>query len=263
MKTLWRHLWRALPWLLTGLVSSALTLLAMAPAYWLAPWVGRYSAHRIELVDPSGSLWHGAATLMLAPGGAAAAPDREPAALPGRLVWDTAFWPLWLGRLHLRLQQDSALMHPITLDLDLHQARLDAGSLNLPANWLTGLGSPFNTLALRGILRLDWSECRVLNGMAYGQLNLTLDQLGSRVSRISPLGSYRLHVDLEGRVASLHLSTLTGALLLDGQGRAGPNTFSFDGSARAAPGFEQGLAGFLDILGDPRGDGSYTLRTMP
>lgn len=263
MRPLWLQIQRALPWFLTGFAASALTLFAMAPAYWFTPMVGFYSGHRIELSDASGSLWHGAATLMLAPGGDVGAANRAPAALPGRLSWDTAFWPLWLGRLQVVVQQDNALVHPITLRAHLHRAELDAGSLNLPANWLTGLGSPFNTLDLRGVLRLDWSACRVSDGLAYGQLNLTLDQLGSRVSRVSPLGSYRLRVDLEGRTAALQLSTLHGALLLDGQGQASLNTFNFTGSARAAPGFEQGLAGFLDILGDPRGDGSYSLRTMP
>lgn len=268
MKRSLARLGRALPWLCAALVGGTVTLLAMAPASWITPYVGQATHHRIELAQANGSLWQGDASLMLSAGRDPTAREAglnapAPTVLPGRVAWHTAFWPLWRGRLQLEITQTSAMPHPVELDLDLHRAGLTGGTLNLPATLLAGLGSPFNTLDLKGDMQLDWTDCRVLDQNAYGQLNLTLNDLGSRVSRISPLGSYRLHLELNGGSANLTLATLRGPLLLDGHGSASPANFNFDGTARAAPGFADGLAGFLAILGTPRGNGIYTLRTMP
>lgn len=266
MKPFFTAVLRALPWLAVGLAACGVTLLILAPAGWVTPYLAQASGHRVELIDPSGSLWHGEATLMLSAGpdiGTRGADTPAPTLLPGRIVWHTAFWPLWQGRLHTEITQTAAMQDPVELDLDRHQATLTGGSLNVPATLLAGLGSPFNTLDLKGDMRLDWTPCRVFGGQAYGQLNLTLTDLGSRVSRVSPLGSYRLNLALGGRDASLTLATLRGPLLLEGHGRASTGSFNFNGTARAAPGFSDGLAGLLNILGSPRGDGIYSLRTMP
>jgi hypothetical protein len=56
---------------------------------------------------------------------------------------------------------------------------------------------------------------------------------------------------------------LRGPLLLEGQGQASADGFNFNGTARAAPGFGDSLTGLLNILGSPRGNGVYGLRTMP
>jgi general secretion pathway protein N len=263
----WRRIRLALPWVLIGLASSATTLIAMAPAYWFTPAVAQYSDQRVELVDTRGSLWQGDAVLLLAPGhtdpNAPARTGNAPSALPGRLAWHTAFWPLLLGRLHIDIRQDEALAHPVRLSVSWRQTTLSEGRLTLPATWLNGLGSPFNTLDLRGSVALSWGDCLLHDDQVYGHLVLTLDRLASRISRVQPLGSYRLQIDLDGHDALLHLSTLQGALLLDGQGQASAARFSFEGSARAAAGYQDSLAGFLALLGDPRGDGTYSLHAMP
>ena len=263
IKPVLRFARRALPWLLIGLSSSAATLLAMAPAGWVAPYVAQATAGRLVLADASGSLWQGQATLMLAAGAANGVDHIAPTVLPGRLTWRTDFWPIWLGHLHCEIAHTSAMPEPVALDLSWRHASLAEGQVDLPAEVLTGLGSPFNTLDLKGDLQLAWTPLRLLNRQAFGQINLSLSDLGSRVSRISPLGSYRLRLELNGSAATLALSTVHGPLLLDGQGHASLDSFDFDGSARAAPGFESGLAGFLNILGTARGDGTYSLRTMP
>lgn len=268
MKTGLAYVIRTLPWLLVGLFACGVTLLTMAPASWITPYLAQASGHRIELVEPTGSLWRGEATVMLSAGAGAASGAADlntpaPTVLPGRLVWHTAFWPLWRGRLEVDLTQNAAMPHPVELDLGLHRATLAGGSVTVPATLLAGLGSPFNTLDLKGDMRLDWTACHMLGNHVYGQLNLTLTDLSSRVARISPLGSYRLNLELNGRDSGLTLSTLRGPLLLEGHGTATPDTFDFNGTARADPGFADGLTGFLNILGSPLGGGIYSLRTMP
>jgi len=244
MKFAWLDVIRALSCLMVGVLACAVTLLCMAPANWITPYLAQASNQRIQLIDATGSLWHGEASLMLSAGtdtGALGANALAPTLLPGRVTWRTAFWPLWQGRLHTEIFQTSAMPHSVELNLGLHQASLTGGSLMVPATLLAGLGSPFNTLDLKGDMRLDWTPCQMRGDQVYGQLNLTLSDLSSRLARVSPLGSYRL----------------------EGHGQATSDNFTFDGTARAAEGFSDGLTGLLNILGTPRGDGIYSMRTMP
>jgi len=266
MKFAWLDVIRALSCLMVGVLACAVTLLCMAPANWITPYLAQASNQRIQLIDATGSLWHGEASLMLSAGtdtGALGANALAPTLLPGRVTWRTAFWPLWQGRLHTEIFQTSAMPHSVELNLGLHQASLTGGSLMVPATLLAGLGSPFNTLDLKGDMRLDWTPCQMRGDQVYGQLNLTLSDLSSRLARVSPLGSYRLSLELSGQSSALTLTTLHGPLLLEGHGQATSDNFTFDGTARAAEGFSDGLTGLLNILGTPRGDGIYSMRTMP
>lgn len=63
-----KRLATALPWVLAGGLATAVTLVALAPAAWIAPQFARATGAHVNLVDPDGSLWHGSGTLMLAPG---------------------------------------------------------------------------------------------------------------------------------------------------------------------------------------------------
>src|SRR5260364_415477 len=59
---------RALPWLLSALVASAVTVGAMLPAAWFTPAVARITHNRVHLTAPSGSVWRGSAMLMFSAG---------------------------------------------------------------------------------------------------------------------------------------------------------------------------------------------------
>lgn len=246
---------RALPWLLVGLLSVALTTLVVLPARWLTPQVGRFTGQRVELVDATGTLWQGAASLRLGAGHEA----QSATVLPGRLHWRTAFWPLLLGRLHLDAWHDAAMRAPVPVEAGFASLRIGEGAMRLPVSLFTGLGAPFNTLALDGVLHAEWGVWRIVGARAYGQMSLRLDEASTPLSRVRPLGSYRMALQASGEAVDLRLSSASGPLWLDGQGRYAAGRLHFDGQARAEPARAATLAPLLGLLGMRRPDGSVGL----
>jgi general secretion pathway protein N len=250
-----RRLRTALPWIVVALIANVVVLLVAAPAAWITPQFAKATQGHVNLVDPSGSLWHGSASLMLAAG-----PDAESATLlPGRIEWHTSFWALFTGRVRMQMQQSDAMPNPITVDATLRSATMSSGSLTVPAALLAGLGAPFNTLDLQGDVRLNWTDWRTFNRQAFGQLIVTLNDMSSRVSRVKPLGSYRVVFQAEGAAGTLDLSTTKGPLLLNGHGTLSQSSTSVAGTASSAPEAADNLAGLLNLLGRPTGRGQVAL----
>ena len=255
MRRGWRRLLAALPWLVIAIVSSGATLLAMVPAAWITPQFAKATQGHVNLVDPSGSLWHGSATLVLAAGRGAGAGTL----LSGRVQWQTAFWPLLTGRLSMRMQQIPAMPEPVEVAAAPRSATISAGEIAVPAALLAGLGAPFNTLDLHGAVRLAWTPWRILGQRAYGQLIITLTDMTSRVSPVKPLGSYRVAFQSQGDTSTIDLSTLNGPLMLDGHGAISASSTSFHGQASASAQQRDNLAGLLNLLGRPTGGGTIAL----
>ncbi|MDE1181353.1 type II secretion system protein N [Paraburkholderia sp.] len=245
----------ALPWLVVALLSSGAVLLALLPAAWITPQFAKATGGHVNLVDPAGSLWHGSATLMLAAGSDTSAATL----LPGRIEWHTAFWPLFTGRLRMKMLQSEAMPDPITVDATPRGAVVTQGALAVPVSLLSGLGAPFNTLDLQGDVRLTWSDWRSFNQQAFGQLTVMLNDVSSRVSMVKPLGSYRLVFQAQGAVSTLDLSTQKGPLMLDGHGTVTASSTSFHGSASSTPETHDNLAGLLNLLGRPSGPNTVLL----
>ena len=277
-------------WAVWGVLLGALLAgVANAPAQWLADAMQQASAQRLLLADARGSLWTGSAVLVLTGG----AGSRDASALPGRLHWRLR--PDWRG-LALAAQQDCC----INGDLNLHWqpgwggytlALAGAGcsrplphaaaeGLRLsgagegeppdcagpgvighwPAAWLAGLGTPWNTLQLGGLLQLASPGLRLQSVQGrlqlHGALALELQNVSSRLSPLPVLGSYRLGLQGQpagGEAATLQLDTLDGALRLSGNGQWTGAGLRFRGQAQAADGQGAALANLLNIIGQRQG----------
>ena len=250
-----RRLRAALPWLLVGVLSSGVVLLARLPAAWIAPQFARATQGHVNLVDPEGSLWHGSATLMLAAGRDASGATL----LPGRIVWRTAFWPLFVARVRMEMLQTEAMPEAVTVEASPRGANVSAGAIAVPASLLAGLGAPFNTLDLGGNVRLEWSPWRMFGTDAFGRLTVSLADMSSRVSLVKPLGSYQVVLQAQGAASTLDLSTSKGPLTLTGHGTFSRASVSFQGTASAAPDQRDNLAGLLNLLGRPVSPGTVAL----
>jgi general secretion pathway protein N len=145
-------------------------------------------------------------------------------------------------------------------------ASVDANSTPIgewPASLLTGLGFPANTLQPNGRLTLTAQNLAfALRGGRWrmlGHAQLEIRQASSRITTLDTLGSYRLALDADPTSeatpgtgadrARLTLTTLEGALILEGTGEIGPNGARFRGTAKAAPGSEDALNNLLNIIG--------------
>ena len=207
---------------LGALLGGAAALLAFAPAAWLANALASATGERLLLADARGSIWQGSAVAVLTGG----AGSRDASALPGRLHWSLASegWALSVrarhaccinGELRVRIEAGTGRVK-VTLPAA-------AGAIGQwPANWLTGLGTPFNTLQPGGWLGVDSSglvaESAQKGWQISGAAALTLNDISSRISTLETLGSYRLALT-GGNPPQLLLSTLSGPLQLSGTGQ--------------------------------------------
>ena len=221
------------------------------PASWLGSIVERQTGGRLTLGDAQGTLWNGSAFVGGAPGeGGAVTP-----LLPGRFSWRLSPLVL-LGRVDMQLENPQALAQPVGIAGSWSQWQVSAGQLLLPAEGLAGLGAPLNTLVPSGVLRLSWNRLdleRQPNSVTVtGRTTLSMNDMGSRMAPIKPLGSYEMVMDWRGQQADLVLRTVRGALLLSGNGTLQNGRLRFSGQASAADGYEETLGNMLNLLGQRR-----------
>lgn len=242
---------RALSWGLLVVLVVVATVLAFLPAAWLGPLVERQTGGRLTLGDAQGTLWRGSAFVGGAPGvGGAVTP-----LLPGRFSWTLS--PLVvLGQVSMTLENPQALANPVRVEGSWSQWQVNAGELLLPAEGLSGLGAPLNTLAPSGRIRLTWNTLDLLRQermvTLQGRTVLSMSDMGSRMSPVKPLGSYEMIMDWRGPQADLTLRTVRGALLLSGSGILQNGRLRFKGEATVADGYEDALGTLLNLLGQRR-----------
>lgn len=251
-------------WALVGAALGGLVgLAAFAPAAWLASAVASGTGQRLLLADARGTVWSGSAVAVLTGG----AGSLDASALPGRLSWSLGLqglgWSVALrqaccinGELRLAVQPRWG-----GLRLELPPTQGVVGQW--PAAWLTGLGTPWNTLQPTGSMQLSSPGLSLESAQGRwrfnGRAELELQGMASRVSTLDVLGSYRLSLARDPASpggadgATLSLTTLNGALLLSGNGQWAASRWRFLGQASAAPGSETVLNNLLNIIGRRQG----------
>jgi len=249
-------------WAASGAVLGVVVAtVVFAPARWLAAAIAQASGQQVSLTDAQGSVWNGSSQLVLSGGAGSGAG----VALPGQIQWRIR--PSWTG-LQLAFHADCCTPQPLQLQVQasgLAQARatLTDGQSQWPAGLLSGLGTPWNTIQLQGQLEastrglaVEWSQGRLALS---GQLQLDALNVSSRLSTLSPMGSYRIQL-LGGSTPGLQLSTLDGSLQLSGQGEWLGQRLRFNGVASAAPERVEALSNLLNIVG--RRDGARSIITV-
>lgn len=252
-------------WAIAGALIGCLGgVMIFAPAAWLAAGVNAATGGRIQLAQAQGTVWSGSALTVLTAG----AGSRDAKMLPDRLSW----------RMHLKgmglqidLQQVCCLNQTVSLGIHpgFGQVRIDVLSQSRwlgqwPATLLSGLGTPWNTLDLGGVVRvaardlaLEWVQGRVL---IHGQAEVKLMNVSSRLTTLEQLGSYTLNITNDPEKPGnplLTLSTDNGALQLTGQGSVSDKGLYFRGEATAAEGQQTVLNNLLNIIG--RRDGARSV----
>jgi general secretion pathway protein N len=267
-------------WATVGAVLGAcVAVVLFAPAAWLAHFVSQASNGRLVLSDARGTVWNGSAVPVLTGGPGSV----DASSLPGRLTWELNWrWrstpdggPGWA----VQLTHACCLNGPQTIALQPGWGRLTAQVLppakastgnpadtwfgQWPSQWLSGLGTPWNTLQLGGATRLSFTGATL--AWAQGRWNFQglaqIDSLGvsSRVSPLPVLGHYRLTLTnnpADPNSTLLSVSTVEGALQLNGSGQWDASGMRFRGDARAQPADEAVLSNLLNIIGRREGSRS-------
>lgn len=245
---------RLLTWTLSGLLTAAVTVLVLCPASWMAGPLERFTSGRLTLGDPEGTVWSGSAFI----GGAPGANEPITPLLPGRFSWRVSPM-LLLGRVDARIENPGTLSQPVQVTGSWTRWELTPAAVTFPADRLSGLGAPMNTIRPTGHVRLSWGPLELAREndavLVNGTMALDIEDLSSRLSPIKPLGVYRLTMRWQGRDAPMTLQTTRGPLLLSGSGGLSGGRWRFAGRAEAAPGYEKDLANFLNLLGETRREG--------
>jgi general secretion pathway protein N len=249
-------------WAVWGAVLGLLfALVAFAPAAWLARAVASASEQRVLLADARGSVWSGSAELVLTAG----PESREARSLPGRLEWSIG----WRGLgFELRLRHACCIHGALVLQIKPGFGRTTIALVS-PHGWvgqwpgalLGGLGTPWNTLQLGGVIRLATPGFTLESVQGRwrldGEATIELVNAASRISTLDPLGSYRLTIagdPAHAGTSQLTLETVDGALQLSGNGSWGPGGVRFRGEASAkTPADEPALNNLLNIVGRRNG----------
>lgn len=247
-----------------GLIGAVVALLLNLPAQWMAQGLAQVSKGLVQLHEAQGSIWNGSGKLILTGG----VGSRDALALPGRLNWQTNFSlnENNLPRLSLKVQatccmSSAAKLHITPLkSLNALQLQVDNHRSEWPAQWLSGLGAPWNTMQPEGALVLETQQLAIefsrQSAVMVGSLNLTAQNLSSKLSTLKPMGSYQLRLTSDaGRSQPplLNLSTQSGSLLLSGQGQWQGSQFQFRGEASAVPEHAAALSNLLNIIGRRQG----------
>jgi general secretion pathway protein N len=251
-------------WITAAFLIVIVTVVVMLPAACLAPVVEKQTGGRFSLGDADGSLWLGSAFLGVISAGEKSAMTRVPLMplLPGRFHWRLSPM-LLLGRVDMRIDNRDVLNQPVNLKGNWHQWTLTPSALQLPAERLSALGAPLNTLKPSGRMRLSW-EMLTLSSMPVGitidgTMQLDMTEIASALSPVKPLGAYQLQLDWRGALAQLTLKTLSGPLQLHGSGVLANGRLQFSGEAWAQEGQEQRLAILLNLLGQRRQQGNRNI----
>lgn len=238
-------------WLLAATISVAVALLAFFPAAWISSIVESQTAGRLSLGDAQGTLWRGSAFI----GGAPSSRDPVTPLLPGRFSWRLSPMVLF-GIVDGRLENDEALSQAVNIVGNWSQWQVSACAIHLPIERLSGLGAPLNTIAPSGRMSLSWDTLELKrqdgNIEVNGKMILDLDDIGSKLSPIKPLGAYQMVLVWHGREALVSLKSIKGPLLLEGAGKLTNGRLQFSGKAEAAQGQEETLANLLNLLGQRR-----------
>lgn len=227
-------------------------LVARAPATWLDAAVQRASQGSLTLTACEGRLWRGRGSLQ------ALLPSGDATTL-ARVAWHLEPSALWRGgaRLVMQREADGGVLLDVFAGLSgwtLYRLRLDA-----PASLLGAFSTTLRDLGLTGAMAFDLRDVGLAGGQVRGDGNVVWSNAASNLTRVRPLGDYRLDLRGQGPALDYRLGTLAGKLRLSGEGtwRPGANP-TFRGEAQPAPEQRAELAPLLRILGRENG-AAYTL----
>jgi len=192
-----------------GVLVFAVTLVATAPAAWVAYAVERASEERLELRAPAGTLWSGSGHLYGR--GAAGLLDL------GALQWRTLWSDLPRARLSVALNLGKARKPALVQASPAGIAVRDL-DVAVPAPVLTGFVPALASLGPQGTLGLRSDDLRFESGSILGLADVEWrDVRLARMPTIA-LGSHRARLRGGGRQVNIELETIEGPLRLSGSG---------------------------------------------
>lgn len=226
------------------LLAFTVALIVTAPATLLASAVVALSEGRLALANCKGTVWRGEATPLLQ--------LSDGTALPlSAIRWKMQFSALLGGDFRVDLSWSGMPEEPPMEILLLGNRVVVKNALILLPARVIGEASHFLKPAqFNGQLKIHSDRLEFSNRQLDGKATVHWSQAGSALSSINPLGDYRIDLESRQNTVQLALTTLAGALQLEGKGDwTAAQGIRFEGYARAGGEQHERLSELLHHIG--------------
>lgn len=240
-----------------GFLLFAAFLIGNAPAWLLTDAFKRFAPGMLTVQQAHGSLWRGRAQVQ------ARLPQGAPFDV-GEVSWRVQPLALFAGKLRAQLDapslpQGGSLSGAVSIGFDrvprLHDARAQ-----LPAKLLQQFLPQLRMMQPDGNIDIASASLALLVPQPQGDIVVTWRGFSTRVSKVNPLGDYKLDAKLTNGPIQFKLSSPAGPLLIDGTGSWSQATrLNFDGTVRLAPNAPPELINLVRLFGREQGAGTYVV----
>lgn len=236
-----------------GIGIYAAGLIAWAPATLVDAELRSKSSGKLRLSQAHGTIWAGSGSLELRDSS-----NRNAVAMD--LDWRVLPESLWRGRLigEVTLERQG---RPFIIAVSPSKVEITNADINLPAPTMALAEPRLKPLKLSGEVQLHATNLSLASGGMLGNITLQWRRAGSAFSPVSPIGSYQLQLNGEGKQLSAMLTTLQGPLQLDGSGSwTTGQTPEFQATVRVPPEYQEQFTPLLRLISVQRDQGSFDLQ---
>jgi len=237
-----------------GAVFYLIMLIVTAPASAMVWMLGRVSHQSIVLTQPQGSFWRGEAANMLL-----RVQGQNDISL-GAPRWSLRLWPIFKGEMSMMLEVVNPQLQAShgVVSVGWNTLRLSQMDITSTAALAAQIFPLLQIWQPGGELHFFTDDFIFSHRDAQGTAKLEWRQASSRLTAVSPLGTYLATLTGKPSGMSFKVETVTGALNMIGNGTWSPQTgLSFSGTARPDASAKKELQSFLQLWGKEQGDGSY------
>lgn len=224
-----------------------ISLIVNTPAWVMGSMLGHYSGNRVSTINEQGSFWNGTALLQ--------ANDKV-----GKKVVPIIMigWQIKFGfKKFVTVNLTASNQTIAAVSLTKNGIAVNNVNLALSLDQLTPFMGNLNTLNLSGSVRLS-ADNLLIGKKMQGSVNLTLNNVGSGISPINPIGSYQVSVDLASQALDVSTTDANSVISVTGSG----STNSLTLNSKVQPDKKEQLLQFMTMMGIPQADGSYQLKAI-
>lgn len=240
------------------LTSFTIAIIVSAPASILSRIISTASNGRIELANTQGTVWRGSANPVLhkRSGGLIALNTAH---------WDISARALLTGELNIQINwDDESQTVPMHIVVSSSQIELRHAYIPFSATLLEEVSNFLKPAQLRGQIIFRGESLFLTRQGVQGDATADWLNASSLLSNIAPLGHYHFTFSSSPAGLDITLSTISGVLLLAGEGRLTATTgLNFKGTAQAANKKGEALRELLNNLGPEESPGVTTFTLVP
>jgi len=238
-----------------GVALYAVCLVITAPASMMAWAIAYASERKVILEQPEGGLWRGYA------GNIGVDPRGDGVQRFGKVSWKVAPLRLVVGELRIEVKAEGSANGTGTVILRPQSIRMLQARFAVSALSMASFFPTLQFVQPGGEVVLKTDDIVFGGNTIAGKAEAMWSDASTPFAAVKPLGTYRATAESTQGPAQLEVSTVAGALQINGRGTWSPELgFDFSGVARAAPAEAARLRDLLRLLGRADENGNHAFR---